>query len=99
MLGNMFNFNGLFGHIGPGLCRLAMNGRIAVKTSQGYKTYDPKNETLVNCSNFCFDAGDELFFSIPTNKVVPREHHHRQQAPAPRHRCLEGRQADRGPDL
>lgn len=65
----MFNFNGLFGKIGPGMCRLSANGRIAVKTSNGYKAYNIKTGNLVNCTAFCFDVGDEMFFSIPTNKV------------------------------
>ena len=62
-------FHGMFGGVTPGKCRLAMNGRIAVKTSNGYKTYDVNTGKLTNCSNFVFDAGDEFFFVIPTNKV------------------------------
>lgn len=70
MFDKLFNFNGLFGKLGPGMCRLSANGGIAVKTSNGYKTYNVKTGKLVNCSNFCFDIGDEMFFSIPTNKVA-----------------------------
>ena len=70
MFDKLFNFNGLFGKLGPGMCRLSANGGIAVKTSNGYKTYNVKTSKLVNCSNFCFDIGDEMFFSIPTNKVA-----------------------------
>ena len=67
---NMFDsFNGMFGKLGAGLCRLSMNGGIAVKTSNGYKSYNTKTGRLVNCSNFVFDMGDEMFFIIPTNKV------------------------------
>lgn len=33
----MNNFmNGMFGKIGSGMCKLSMNGNIAVKTSNGY---------------------------------------------------------------
>ena len=32
--------NGLFGKVANGMCRISMNGDIAIKTSQGYKTYD-----------------------------------------------------------
>lgn len=64
-------FNGMFGSIAPGMCRLAMNGGIAVKTSSGYKTYNVKKKRLTNCDNFAFDVGSEFFFVIPTNKVVP----------------------------
>ena len=70
MFEKMFNFNGLFGKLGPGMCRLSANGGIAVKTSNGYKTYNVKSGKLVNCSSFCFDLGDEWFFSIPTNHVA-----------------------------
>ena len=33
-------FNGLFGKIAPGMCRLSMSGNIAVHTSTGYKSYE-----------------------------------------------------------
>lgn len=66
---SVFNFNGLFGKVGAGMCRLDMHGRTAVKTSNGYKTYDLKTKRLVNCAQFCFDLGDEMFFVIPTSEV------------------------------
>lgn len=66
---SVFNFNGLFGKVGAGMCRLDMHGRTAVKTSNGYKTYDLKTKRLVNCAQFCFDIGDEMFFVIPTSEV------------------------------
>lgn len=62
-------FNGMFGKLGPGMCRLTMNGKIAVKTSGGYKSYNVKTGKLTNCSNFVFNIGDDFFFVIPTNKV------------------------------
>lgn len=66
----MNNFlNGMFGKVGNGMCRLSMNGGIAVKTSSGYKSYNIKTNKLTNCSNFVFDIGEEFFFVIPTNKV------------------------------
>lgn len=65
--GNMFN--GMFGKIEPGMCRLSMNGEIAVKTSSGYKSYNLKQNRLVNCSSFVFNIGEEYFFIIPTNKA------------------------------
>lgn len=69
----MFNFensfNGMFGKIASGLCRLTMNGNIAVKCSNGYKTYDVSKNMITNVTNFCFNLGDEMFFVIPTNKV------------------------------
>lgn len=66
----MTNFmNGMFGKIVPGMCRLSMNGGIAVKTSSGYKSYNVKNGRLTNCNSFVFDIGEDFFFVIPTNKV------------------------------
>lgn len=62
-------FNGMFGKIEPGMCRLSMNGNIAVKTSNGYKSYNMKSGRLVNCDNFAFNIGEDFFFVIPTNKV------------------------------
>lgn len=70
MLENFQNaFNGLFGKVAPGMCRLTMNGNIAVKCQNGYKSYNVKKGTLTNVTNFCFNVGDEMFFVIPTNKV------------------------------
>jgi len=62
-------FNGMFGKVGQGMCRISMSGKIAVKTSNGYKSYDPKSGRLTNCDSFVFDIGEEFFFVIPTNKV------------------------------
>lgn len=61
--------NGMFGKIAPGMCRISMNGGIAVKTSNGYKSYNVKTGRLTNCDSFVFDIGEEFFFVIPTNKV------------------------------
>ena len=70
MIENIQNtFNGLFGKVASGMCRLTMNGDIAVKCSNGYKCYDVKNGTLTNVTNFCFNVGEEMFFVIPTKKV------------------------------
>lgn len=63
------SFNGMFGKIAPGMCRLTMNGNIAVKCNNGYKSYNVTKGTLTNVTNFCFNVGDEMFFVIPTNKV------------------------------
>ena len=62
--------NGMFGKIQPGMCRLTVNGNIAVKTNNGFKTYDVKSKKLTNVTNFCFNiGGDEMFFVIPTTKA------------------------------
>lgn len=62
-------FNGMFGKVAPGMCRLSMNGGIAVKTSSGYKSYNMKTGRLTNCDSFVFNVGEEFFFVIPTNKA------------------------------
>ena len=60
----------MFGKIDPGMCRLSMNGNIAVKTGAGFKTYDVKKGRLTNCDQFVFNIGEEFFFLIPTNKLA-----------------------------
>lgn len=62
-------FGKLFGKVAPGQVRLSMNGDMAIKTSNGYKTYNVEDGSLTNCDNFVFDIGSEFFFIIPTNKV------------------------------
>jgi len=62
-------FNGMFGKVAPGMCRLSMSGKVAVKTDNGYKSYDISTKKLTNCDSFVFDIGEEFFFVIPTNKV------------------------------
>ena len=70
MFENLQNsFNGLFGKVAPGMCRLTVNGNIAVKCGSSYKTYNVDKETLTNVTNFCFNIGDEMFFVIPTTKA------------------------------
>jgi len=61
--------NGMFGKVAPGMCRISMSGKIAIKTSNGYKSYDVNKGKLTNCDNFAFDVGEDMFFIIPTNKV------------------------------
>ena len=62
---------GICGRVAPGLCRLSMNGGIAIKTSSGYRTYDTEKKRLINCDSFVLDAGEDTFFVLPTNKVKP----------------------------
>lgn len=66
----MGNFmKNMFGSIERGLCRLSADGNIAVKVGGSYKTYNAKDNSLINCDNFVFDVGDEAFFVIPTNEA------------------------------
>ena len=67
MFDNMFN--GVMGKIKPGCCRLSINGQIAIKTSDGYKTYNAKTGNVTNCSNFVLDIADDMFMLVPTRKL------------------------------
>lgn len=64
--GNMFN--GMFKPVAKGYCKMGMNGKVAVKTSTGYKTFDIKKNKLTNCDSFAFDM-DGAFWVVPTFKV------------------------------
>lgn len=68
-MSNYNMMNKLFGKVAPNMVRLSMTGDMAIKTSNGYKTYDVKTGTLVNCSDFVFADGSDFFFVVPTNKV------------------------------
>ena len=69
MFDNMFN--GVIGKIQKGCCRLSMNGKIAIKTSDGYKVYNEKTGNLTNCSNFVLDIADDMFMLLPTKTLKP----------------------------
>ena len=62
-------FDGVVGRIESGCCRLSLNGRIAVKTSDGYKVYNPKTGSVTNCSNFVLDLADDMFMLVPTRTL------------------------------
>ena len=63
--------DGICGKVAPGLCRLCMNGGIAVKTAAGYRSWDPEKKRLINCDGFAVDVGEDSFFVLPTNRVRP----------------------------
>ena len=44
--GNMFN--GMFKPVARGYCKMGMNGQVAVKTTSGYKTFNPKTQKKEN---------------------------------------------------
>lgn len=68
---NMNFMKDMFGKLKPGMCRMSIDGNIAVKTSNGYKTYNVSTGQLTNCDDFVFDIGEEFFFMLPTNRVEP----------------------------
>ncbi len=65
----MSMFDGICGKVAPGLCRLSMDGSIAVRTRSGYRSYDAEHNRLTNCDSFVLDVGEDFFFVVPTNKV------------------------------
>lgn len=60
--------NGLLGPLESGMCKLSLKGEIAVKTSNGYKTFNVSKQRCVNCNNFAIDCPG-MFFVMPTCKV------------------------------
>ena len=70
ILNGLNKFNGLFGKIAPGMCKISMTGKIAIKTRDGdYKTFDVNTGRLTNCDNFVLPGTEEMFFVVPTNNV------------------------------
>lgn len=64
------NFLGnAFQKVEKGKCRIAMNGQIAVWTTNGYKTFSVKNGTLTNCASFVAEFGDDFFYVVPAARV------------------------------
>lgn len=63
-------FEGICGRVAPGLCRLSMNGDIAIRTRSGYRAYDMDSGRLTNCDSFVLDIGEDFFFVVPTNRVA-----------------------------
>ena len=61
--------NNLFAKIGPGMARLTLNGKIAIKSGDSYKSYDVETGRLTNCDQFAMDIGTDLFFAVPAMKV------------------------------
>lgn len=69
-MNNTFNAN-VFNKLGAGICKYTMSGKISVKTTTGYKSYDVKTNKFTNCNNFCLPFGDNMFFVMPATKVNP----------------------------
>lgn len=61
-------FNGMFAPVAHGYVKMGMNGEVAIRVGNDYKTFDIKRMKLVNCDNFAFDM-DGMFWVVPTFKV------------------------------
>ena len=68
-------FNGIMGKIKPGCCRLSLNGRIAIKTPDGYKVYNKETGNVTNCSNFVLDVVEVMNYEDSTIQTVIPERH------------------------
>ena len=75
--GNMFN--GMFKPVARGYCKISMDGQIAIKTTSGYKTFDPKTHKLINCSDFAFDM-DEIHNALEDRQARLAELKAKQKA-------------------
>lgn len=69
---NDFGFGKVFGKmfspVAHGYAKMGVNGQVAIRVGDTYKTYDIKKGRLVDCDNFAFDM-DGMFWVVPTFKV------------------------------
>lgn len=66
MFGNVFG--DFFKPVANGYAKMGANGKVAIKTNTGYKTFDIDKMKLINCDSFAFDM-DGAFWVVPTFKV------------------------------
>ena len=50
--------------------KVTITGQVAIKTNDGYVTYDKESETLTDVSGFTMDQLDGMFYQMPTVDVV-----------------------------
>lgn len=69
---NDFGFGKVFGKmfspVAPGYAKMGVNGEVAIRVGNTYKTYNFNTGKLVDCDNFAFDM-DGMFWVVPTFKV------------------------------
>ena len=69
---NDFGFGKVFGKmfspVAHGYAKMGVNGQVAIRVGDTYKTYDLNEGHLVDCDNFAFDM-DGMFWVVPTFKV------------------------------
>ena len=72
---NMYNdfgfgkiFGKMFSPVAHGYAKMGVNGQVAIRVGDTYKTYDINEGHLVDCDNFAFDM-DGMFWVVPTFKV------------------------------
>lgn len=62
-------FSKAIGKVENGMCRLSLDGNIAVRTSDGYKSYNIKTGKLTKSGNFVLDPGIDCFYVLPASTV------------------------------
>lgn len=69
---NDFGFGKVFGKmfspVASGYAKMGVNGEVAIRVGNTYKTYNFDTGRLVDCDNFAFDM-DGMFWVVPTFKV------------------------------
>ena len=69
---NDFGFGKVFGKmfspVAPGYVKMGVNGEVAIRVGNTYKTYNLDTGRLIDCDNFAFDM-DGMFWVVPTFKV------------------------------
>ena len=72
MNNNDFGFGKIFGKmfspVALGYAKMGVNGEIAIRVGNTYKTYNLNTGRLIDCDNFAFDM-DGMFWVVPTFKV------------------------------
>lgn len=61
-------FGKMFSPVAHGYAKMGVNGKIAIRVGDTYKTFDLDKMALVNCDDFAFDM-DGAFWVVPTFKV------------------------------
>lgn len=69
---NDFGFGKVFGKmfspVASGYAKMGVNGEVAIRVGNTYKTYNLNTGRLIDCDNFAFDM-DGMFWVVPTFKV------------------------------
>lgn len=71
-MNNDFGFGKIFGKmfspVASGYVKMGVNGEVAIRVGNTYKTYNLNTGRLIDCDNFAFDM-DGMFWVVPTFKV------------------------------
>lgn len=68
-ISELTGLNELCGKVAEGSVRLSMDGKLAVRTQNGYRVWDVDKKTMTNVQDLCLDMPG-IFFVMPSTKVV-----------------------------